>query len=158
MTNIKTTRNEETKFSIIASDRLTDKLEVLQLSGSLQVSILCDMFEKGGKGRNYLLKNRNFFTRQSSLFTRQSSVCVKIQSLSAIKELIDYGDLNYRQIEHFWWINKGLWITSATHVAIKIQYGTEATFKFSKDLSETDDEEQVNKKLKLYAENFIKCF
>ncbi len=144
---MKTTRNDNTKFSIIASDKLTEKFEKLDLNGSLQISILGGNIELPEGLANYLNKKRTN--------TRQSSIHVKFQYKTAIKELtmdqLDDSNLNYPHLQ-----TSGR-IGSATHVVTQIQYGAEATFTFTKTLCETEDEQEVNGQLKLGAEQFLKC-
>jgi hypothetical protein len=141
--NVKTERNDQTEFSIIASDKLTDKFEKLDVSGSLQIGILGGMIELKGSA-NYLNKKRNS--------RRQSSIHVKFQYKTAIKELtmdqLHHTNLDYTDLQTSGRIN------CATHVVTQIQYGAEATFTFTKTLGETEDEQEVNGELQLGAENF----
>ncbi len=144
---MKTERKDKTEFSIIASDKLTEKFDKLNLSGSLQISILGGNIELSEGSANYLKKKRTN--------TRQSSIHIKFQYKTAIKELtmdqLHDSNLNYPHLQ------KSGRIGSATHVVTQIQYGAEATFTFTKTLSETEDEQEVNGQLKLGAEQFLKC-
>jgi ankyrin repeat protein len=143
--NVKTDRNAYTEFSIIASDKLTDKFQELKVSGSLQVSILCGKIKLSGSA-NYLDKTKST--------SRQSSVLVKLKCLTAVKKLLmehlDESNMRYPQIQ------RSGRIGSATHFVTQIQYGAEATFTFTKKLSETEDEQEVNGQLKLGVEKFTK--
>ncbi len=143
--NVKTDRNAYTEFSIIASDKLTDKFQELKVSGSLQVSILCGMIKLSGSA-NYLDKTKSIGCK--------SSVLVKLKCLTAVKKLLmehlDESNLRYPQIQ------RSGKIGSATHFVTQIQYGAEATFTLTKKLSETENEQEVNGQLKLGAEKFTK--
>jgi hypothetical protein len=143
---VKTVRNHSTKFSLIASDKLTEKFEKLDVSGSLQISILGGNIELKGSA-NYLNKKRTN--------TRQSSIHIKLQYNSAIKELtmdqLDDSNLNYPNLQ------RSGRIGSATHVVTQIQYGAEGTLTFAKTLNETDDEQEVSGQMQLGAEKIIKC-
>jgi ankyrin repeat protein len=145
---VKTSRNDNTKFSIIASDKLTDKFEKLDLSGSLQISIL------GGKIKVLAEGSADYLNKKRSN-KRQSSIHVTFQYKTAIKTLtmdqLDDSNLNHPNLQ-----TSGR-IGSATHVVTQIQYGAEATLTFTKTITETEDEQEVNGQLKLSAETFIKC-
>jgi hypothetical protein len=146
MKKVKTERKDKIEFSIIASDKLTEKFEKLDVNGSLQISILGGNIELSEGSANYLKKKRTN--------TRQSSIHVKFQYKTAIKELtmdqLDDSNLNYPNLQ------RDGRIGSATHIVTQIQYGAEATFTFTKTLTETEDEQEVNGQLKLGAEKFIK--
>jgi hypothetical protein len=95
----------------------------------------------------------NYLEKKKST-SRQSSVLVKLMCRTAVKKLtmeqLDEINLRYPQIQ------STSTIGSATHFVSQIQYGTEATFTFTQKLSETDKEQEVNGKLKLSAEKFVK--
>jgi hypothetical protein len=143
--NVKTDRKAYTEFSIIASDKLTDKFEELKVNGSLQVSILCGKIKLSGSA-NYLDKTKST--------SRQSSVHVKLKCRTAVKKLLmehlDESNLRYPQIQR-----SGM-IGSATHLVTQIEYGAEATFTFTKKLSKTENEQEVNGQLKLDVDKFTK--
>ncbi|XP_046654225.1 verrucotoxin subunit beta-like isoform X3 [Daphnia pulicaria] len=143
--NVKSTGNAYTEFSIIASDKLTDKFQELKFNGSLQVSILCGQIELGGSA-NYLNKKKST--------SRESSVHLTLQRRTAVKELLmeqlDESNMRYPQIQ------RSGRIGTATHIVTQIQYGAEATFTFTKKRNETEDEQEVNGQLKLGAEQFTK--
>jgi hypothetical protein len=77
--------------------------------------------------------------------SRQSSVHVKLKCRTAVKELLmehlDESNLRYPQIQ------RSGRIGSATHIVTQIQYGAEATLRFTKKLSETENEQEVNGQL-----------
>jgi ankyrin repeat protein len=142
---VKSTGNAYTEFSIFASDKLADKFQELKFNGSLQASILCGQIELGGSA-NYLNKKKST--------SRESSVHLTLQRRTAVKELLmeqlDESNMRYPQIQ------RSGRIGSATHIVTQIQYGAVATFTFTKKLSETEDEQEVNGQLKLGAEKFQK--
>ena len=63
-----TTRNDRISFSLIGSDNLSDKFESLNVSSSLQISILAGMIEPEGSGS--FLKRKKGQIRESSIHVR----------------------------------------------------------------------------------------
>jgi hypothetical protein len=94
----------------------------------------------------------NYLDKTKSI-GRQSSVLVKLKRRTAVKELLmeqlAERNMPYRDIQR-----SGM-IGSASHIVTQIQYGAEATFTFTKKLSETEDKQEVNGELKLDVEKFI---
>ncbi|KAI9559909.1 hypothetical protein GHT06_013916 [Daphnia sinensis] len=136
----KTTCNESVDYSLIPSDKLSEKLNDVGVKGLLQISILADPMENQGS-LQYLKKNKNEF--------HESTVHVRCHYRTATKEFTS-GQLDEAKIRYLL-----VAPTTATHVITKIQYGAEATFTLTKRLDETDDEHEANSLLKACAKNLI---
>ncbi|XP_046654404.1 stonustoxin subunit alpha-like [Daphnia pulicaria] len=140
--NVQSTVINHTDFSIIASDKFADKFQELKFNGSLQVSILCGQIELGGSA-NYLSQKKST--------SRESSVHLTLKRRTAVKKLVE-NNMAYRDD-----VQTTGKIGSATHIVTQIEYGAEATFTFTKKLSETENQQEVNGQLKLGAEKIQKC-
>ena len=142
---VKTTRNDNTKFALVSSDRLSDKMKDLNVNGSLQISILGGLIDLNGPA-NYLNKKKST--------CRESSIHVKFYYTTAVKSLtmnqLDESKIRYPDI-----LRNGR-IGQATHVVTQIQYGAEATFTFTKRFEKKEHEQKANGELKLSVEKFFK--
>ncbi|EFX73192.1 hypothetical protein DAPPUDRAFT_325439 [Daphnia pulex] len=131
--------------SKIGSDNLSDKFESLNVSSSLQISILAGMIEPEGSG--------SFLKRKKGQI-RESSIHVRCHCLTAVKGI----QLNLPNTAKPVVFNSQEIINSgATHVVTQIQYGAEATFTFSQQLKETDDEQKVSAKLAASGKNLLRA-
>jgi hypothetical protein len=142
--SINTTRNEGKSFSMIASDKLTEKFGNLDVNGSLKISVLLGMVEPKGSAV-YLNQKKSHF--------RESSTHVICQYRTAIKELtmnqLDEGKIRFPDIARTG--NNG----TATHVVTKIQYGANVTFTFTKRFESDEDEQKVSGELNIRANKLI---
>ncbi|XP_032793651.2 LOW QUALITY PROTEIN: uncharacterized protein LOC116930355 [Daphnia magna] len=138
----KTSCNESVDYSLIPSDKLSEKLDDVGVKGLLQISILAERIELQGS-LQYLKKKRSEF--------HESSVHVRCHYRTATKEFTS-GQLDEAKIRYLQVAPTG---STATHVITKIQYGAEATFTLTKGLDETEDEHEANSLLKACAKNLI---
>ncbi len=117
----------------------------LNVNGSLQISILAGLIDLKGSA-SYLHKKKST--------CRESSVHVRFKYLTAVKSLtmdqLDESKIRYPEIA------KNGKIGKATHVVTQIQYGAEATFTFTKQFENDDEEQKASGELKLNVEKFLK--
>jgi ankyrin repeat protein len=136
LNGVNTTRNKSKSFTLIASDKLTDKFQELDARGSVQISVLLGMVEPKGSAVYLMRKNRHF---------QETGIHVRCHYLSAVKEFtmeqLDEEKIRFLDIARNG--NKG----TATHVVTKIQYGADATFTLTKRFEKDEDEQKASNKL-----------
>ncbi|XP_057365417.2 uncharacterized protein LOC130686145 [Daphnia carinata] len=139
-----TTRNEGFNYSLIPSDKLSEKLDDLGVKGLLQITISVDPI---AQQLQHLKKKKNEF--------HEYSVHVRCHYRTATQEFTS-NQLDEAKIRY---LNVAPTHSTATHVITKIQYGAEATFTLTKRLDETEDEtedeHEANSLLKACANNLI---
>lgn len=138
--NVVTVHHSSTNFSMIGSDTFKDQKKG---NGSLQVSILCGLIELTGPYLNNLDKGAS----------RQSSFHWQCECQTAFKRLNTeqlLKNVRYNQMK-----TTGR-IAYATHFVTQIQYGAAATFTFTKQLGETENEREVNTQLESVVRKFAK--
>jgi ankyrin repeat protein len=143
---VNTTRNKGKSFSLIASDKLTDKFQELDASGSVQISVLLGMMEPKGSAVYLVRKKRHF---------RETSIHVRCHYLSAVKEFT-MEQLEEEKIRFVGIARNGNQET-ATHVVTKIQYGADATFTLTKRFEKDEDEQKASDELNQCADKLIKA-
>ncbi|CAB1426558.1 unnamed protein product [Pleuronectes platessa] len=122
-------------FEIVASDSIEDKSSALKVEASLKASFLGGLVEVGGSAK-YL--NDHKTSRNQARVTLKYETTTKFQELS-MKHL---GRGNVKHPEVF---DKGI----ATHVVTAILYGAQAFFVFDREMSETEDHQDVQVNLKV---------
>ncbi|KAI5089922.1 verrucotoxin subunit beta-like, partial [Silurus meridionalis] len=122
-----------THLKFAASDTLSDKANLLDISGSLKASFLCGLVEVGGSAK-YLCDNKS--SAHQSRVTMQYSQTTCFEQLT-MKEL---GHITYPQVFEQ---------KTATHVVTAVLYGAHAFMVF--DHTSAENENKQNVEGNLYA-------
>nr|XP_013817699.1 PREDICTED: stonustoxin subunit alpha-like [Apteryx mantelli mantelli] len=125
----------KTEFQIIASDSMEDKASALDIKASLQVSFLSGLVEVSGSAE-YLRDNRS--SKHQARVTLQYSATTQFKQLTMNqlgRQNISYPDV----------FDQG----TATHVVIAVLYGAQAFFVFDREVSENENIQEIQGRLKL---------
>ncbi|XP_069026097.1 neoverrucotoxin subunit alpha-like [Embiotoca jacksoni] len=128
-------------IEIVASDSIDEKSSALNVDASVKASLLFGLFK--GKGSAKFLDDRKKSKNQARV-TLNYKVTTKVKELS-INRLIRQNK-KYSEV-----IDKGL----ATHVVTAILYGAQTFFVFDHKVSEEENNEHIQCKLKLFAKNIF---
>ncbi|XP_053294099.1 uncharacterized protein LOC128454665 [Pleuronectes platessa] len=123
------------QFEIVASESIEDKSSALKVEASLKASVLCGLVEVGGSAK-YL--NDHKTSRNQARVTLKYETTTKFQELSM-------KHLGRGNVKHPYVFDKGI----ATHVVTAILYGAQAFFVFDREMSETEDHQDVQGNLKM---------
>ncbi|KAK2822896.1 hypothetical protein Q5P01_022961 [Channa striata] len=124
-----------TDFEIVASDSIEDKSSALNIEASLKASFLSGLVYVKGSAK-YL--NDSKTSRNQARVTLKYEVTTKVQELSM-------NHLGKDNVKHPYVFEKGL----ATHVVTAILYGAQAFFVFDRDVSEQENRQDIQGKLKM---------
>lgn len=142
--DIKAIRNDGTPlYSVNASNNLSEKLKVLDVDVSVQLSILSGLI-KFDASVEYKEENRSS--------SQECSVQVRCLYKTAYKEMGMKQLMNIRYPD----VARTGHNNSATHFVTKIQYGAGAIFTFKKQFQSTKEEESFNLELNILGENITK--
>ncbi|XP_046444357.1 verrucotoxin subunit beta-like [Daphnia pulex] len=139
------THNTQTHCTVIASDKLSEKLKRLEVEGSLQISILSGLTDL--KGPAHFLKKKQKTLPESIVHVRCHHYTV-VKSLTT--EQLSKGKARYVDIS-----TRTGYSDSATHVITKIQYGSESTFTFRKLIYPAQVKQIVDDHLAECASNVV---
>ena len=135
---VKVTYSSHTHYTIGSSDKLSDKLELLELDSSQKINILSDLITLGGSA-NLLSKKEN--TSQNSISSVQIYSCHRAFSKSLIMQQLGKGKIRYPD-QAKTGVNG-----SATHVVIGIEYGADTTFILRKQIERKKNRLEVESQL-----------
>ena len=138
--------NNCTSYLVIASDKLSEKSNKLELNGSLQMSICSGLIGLKGSGK--------FLDKPQSNSRRESSIHVRCHHRTFIKSLT-MDQLGEGKIRHLDVAKTGA-NNSATHVVTEIQYGADATFTFRKRFNKMEDRRAINGQLNVCGNKIVK--
>ncbi|KAL2084277.1 hypothetical protein ACEWY4_019795 [Coilia grayii] len=119
-----------TKFECSASESLSEKMSLLDVSASLKASFFCGLVEVGGSAK---------FLNQKTSSTHQCSVTLKYHVTTEFRELI-MSELETPKPED---IDK----TDATHIVSQVTYGAHALMEFQESASEETRKRDIQQKL-----------
>ncbi|EFX83459.1 hypothetical protein DAPPUDRAFT_315839 [Daphnia pulex] len=139
------THNTQTHCTVIALDKLSEKLKRLEVGGSLQISILSGLTNL--KGPAHFLNRKQKTLLESIVHVRCHHYTV-VQSLT--DEQFSIGKACYVDIS-----TRTGYSDSATHVITKIQYGSESTFTFRKLIYPAQVKQIVDDHLVACASNVV---
>jgi hypothetical protein len=139
---IRTRRNDTPDYAMNILDTLSEKLSGVNMSASVQLSLVSELID--------VKRSTEYeFVTQSKSTRGQSSVQVKCFYKTGYKEMgmdqltkIGYPDVARTGNNN-----------TATHVAMKIQYGAGAIFTFTKQFESSEEEWQINSKTKIALES-----
>lgn len=143
--HLNVTRQNRTSYVLVASDKLSEKLEKLELNGSLQLSIIFGLIKLTGSA-SFLNEKKNTH--------RESSIHVRCHHGTLVKSLT-MDHLGKDKITHLALAKSGAH-NLATHVVTQIQYGANATFTFRKRINQREDKKSTKGKLELCGNVLIK--
>lgn len=143
--HLNVTRQNRTSYVLVASDKLSEKLEKLELNGSLQLSIIFGLIKLTGSA-SFLNEKKNTH--------RESSIHVRCHHGTLVKSLT-MDHLGKDKITHLALAKSGA-NNLATHVVTQIQYGANATFTFRKRINQREDKKSTKGQLELCGNDLIK--
>ncbi|XP_047658995.1 uncharacterized protein LOC113663839 isoform X3 [Tachysurus fulvidraco] len=120
-------QNPKTHLKFAASDSLSDKANLLDISASLKASFLCGLVEVGGSAK-YLQDTRS--SAHQSRVTMQYSQTTTFEQLT-MKEL---GNITYPQVFDQ---------KTATHVVTAVQYGAQVFMVFDYTSAENENKQEI---------------
>ncbi|XP_057379369.1 LOW QUALITY PROTEIN: neoverrucotoxin subunit alpha-like [Daphnia carinata] len=133
-----------TSFVLIASDKLSEKLQKLKVNGALQLSILYGLIKLNGSAS---------FLNEKKKTHRESSIHVRCHHGTLVKSLTMHH-LGEGKITHLDVAKSGA-NNLATHVVTQIQYGADATFTFRKRINQSEDKQSANGMLEICGNALI---
>ncbi|KAM8728137.1 neoverrucotoxin subunit beta-like isoform 1-T2 [Acanthopagrus schlegelii] len=132
---IRERRQHYSAFEIVASESIEDKTSALDVSASLKASFLSGIVEVGGAAK-YLSHDKK--SKKEATVTLKYEATTKFEQLS----MDHLGTKNLRYLDDF---EQG----KATHVVTGILYGAKAFFVFNSDVSNDENCQEVEGKLKV---------
>ena len=139
------THNTHTTCTVIASDRLSEKLKKLKVDGSLQISILSGLLDIKGSA-NFLNKN--------PINPSESIVHVRCHHRTVVKSLTN-DQLSKGKVRYADFSSRPGFNHSATHIITEIQYGSESTFTFWNRRDSTQDKQTIDDRLASCASEIV---
>ncbi|XP_029942959.1 uncharacterized protein LOC115385019 [Salarias fasciatus] len=122
-------------FEIVASESIEDKSSALNVQASLKASFLGGLIEVEGSAK-YLNDQRTS--------SNQARVTLKYKTTTKFQEL-SMNHLGRGNVKHPYVFEKG----TATHVVTGILYGAQAFFVFDREVSQTENHQDVQGNLKV---------
>ncbi|XP_060899548.1 uncharacterized protein LOC132978392 [Labrus mixtus] len=123
------------EFEIVASDSIEDKSSALDVKASLKASLLGGLVEVGGSAK---------YLNDSKTSKNQARVTLKYKATTKVREL-SMNHLGRGNVKHSYVFDKGI----ATHVVTAILYGAQAFFVFDREVSQKEDQQDIEGNLKL---------
>ncbi|KAI9551730.1 hypothetical protein GHT06_022066 [Daphnia sinensis] len=139
------THQNRTSYDLFAADKLSEKLQKLEVNGSLQLSILAGLIKLNGSAS---------FINEKKNTHRESSIHVRCHHGTLVKSLT-MDHLGKDKITHLDIAKSGA-NNLATHVVTQIKYGAGATFTFRKRINQEEDKQSAKGKLELCGNALIK--
>ncbi|KAL7386800.1 hypothetical protein ABVT39_013817 [Epinephelus coioides] len=129
-------------FDIVASESIADKSSALNVEASLKASFLSGLVEVGGSAK---------YLNDSKTSKNQARVTLKYKATTKVQEL-SMNHLGRDNVKHPYVFDKGL----ATHVVTAILYGAQAFFVFDREVSEKEDQQDIEGNLKVMIKKIPK--
>ena len=136
-----------TNFFLTASNKRSEKMSELKLTGSLKLSLLSGLIEAEGSA-SYLNSSNNS--------DEECYVHVHCEMLTKTKSLTQEHHLGKGKITHIKTLVESETIKKATHVVSQVQYGASATFTFKATKSQQKSDINLQGKLAGAANKLIK--
>uniref|UniRef100_W5NBM7 Fibronectin type-III domain-containing protein n=1 Tax=Lepisosteus oculatus TaxID=7918 RepID=W5NBM7_LEPOC len=128
----------KTELSVSASDSIDDKASALQVDASLKASLLGGLVEVGGAAKYFNDKKKS---HSQARVTLQYNTTVRYEQLTM-------SHLGRGQVTH----PSVFEDDTATHVVTAVLYGAQAYFVFDREVSEEENKQEIEGKLKLTIE------
>ncbi|XP_054483276.1 uncharacterized protein LOC129116385 [Anoplopoma fimbria] len=122
-------------FEIVASESIADKSSALDVEASLKASFFSGLVEVGGSAR---------YLKDSKTSRNQARVTLNYRATTKFQEL-SMNHLGRGNVKHPYVFDKGL----ATHVVTGILYGAQAFFVFDREVSGTENHQDIQGNLKV---------
>ncbi|XP_041658615.1 stonustoxin subunit alpha-like [Cheilinus undulatus] len=122
-------------FEIVTSESIKDKSSALDVNASLKASLLGGLVQVSGSAK---------YLNNSKTSKNQARVTLKYKATTKFEEL-SMDHLGIENVKHRDVFVKGL----ATHVVTGILYGAQAFFVFDREVSQNEDQKNVEGNLKL---------
>jgi len=124
------------KFTIASS--LQEKMKILNITGELQLSVLCGMLGMTGCAK-YLSQEKNSFKSVESTL------------LYNIKTVTEHLELFYDEVQDYI-SHDAVRNSRATHVVTEIEWGADCVLKVTDHNSENKNKQEVERNLKLHVD------
>uniref|UniRef100_UPI0037E74CAA uncharacterized protein n=1 Tax=Semicossyphus pulcher TaxID=241346 RepID=UPI0037E74CAA len=125
-------------FQIVASESIEDKSLALDVEASLKTSFLCGLIKVEGSAK---------YLNDSKTSKHQARVTLKYKTTTMFQQL-SMDHLGTGNVKHPYVFEKGI----ATHVVTGILYGAQAFFVFDREVSQTEDHQDIEGNLKVVIE------
>lgn len=123
------------EFEIVASESIEDKTSALNVEASLKASFLCGLVEVEGSAK---------YLNDQKTSRNQTRVTLKYKATTKFEELT-MNHLGSGNVKHPHVFEKGI----GTHVVTGILYGAQAFFVFEREISKTENQQDVQGNLKV---------
>uniref|UniRef100_A0A3B4XWF8 Uncharacterized protein n=1 Tax=Seriola lalandi dorsalis TaxID=1841481 RepID=A0A3B4XWF8_SERLL len=133
--NTSVQHQHNTEFNVTASDSIEEKSNLLNISGSLKLSLLGGLVNVGGSAKYFQDTKKS---HKQARMTLQYKTTTKFETLTM-------SHLTHGQVSH----PNVFEDDTATHVVTAILYGAGAYFVFDRESSSEDDKKQVEGEAKL---------
>ncbi|KAJ3123968.1 hypothetical protein HK100_011423 [Physocladia obscura] len=128
--HVKRVTNPFQSSDVITSETMSDKFARLDVSGSLKLSVLAGLVDLKASGK-YLKDNR------------ESTLTSRVSLLSKTRSHMDTLTMEHLATEQLQYTAQVSNMSSATHVVTGIEYGSDAAFVFSKNVSSKIESAQM---------------
>ncbi|XP_041660215.1 uncharacterized protein LOC121520703 isoform X2 [Cheilinus undulatus] len=122
-------------FEIVTSELIEDKSSALDVNASLKASFLGGLVQVNGSAK---------YLNNSKTSKNQARVTLKYKATTKVQEL-SMNHLGRGNVKHPYVFDKGL----ATHIVTGILYGAQAFFVFDREVSQNENQQNVEGNLKL---------
>nr|XP_029138685.1 LOW QUALITY PROTEIN: uncharacterized protein LOC114922110 [Labrus bergylta] len=123
------------EFEIVASESIEDKSSALGVEASLKASLLGGLVQVNGSAK---------YLNDSKTSKNQARVTLKYKATTKFQEL-SMNHLGTKNVKHPYVFDKGI----TTHVVTAILYGAQAFFVFDQEVSQKEDQQDIEGNLKL---------
>ncbi|XP_072553866.1 uncharacterized protein [Paramormyrops kingsleyae] len=131
-----------TEFDVIASDSVEDKAWALDVDASLKASFVGGLVEVGGSAK---------YLKDKKASKKQARVTLKYKTTTNFMQL-SMSHLGRGNVKHPYVFEKGI----ATHVVTAVLYGAQAFFVFDREVSETEDQQNIEGNLQVMIKKIPK--
>ncbi|XP_072574571.1 stonustoxin subunit alpha-like [Paramormyrops kingsleyae] len=131
-----------TEFDVIASDSVEDKTGALNVDASLKASFLGGLIEVDGSAK---------YLKDTKASKKQARVTLKYKTTTKFKQL-SMSHLGRGNVKHPYVFEKGI----ATHVVTAVLYGAQAFFVFDREVSESEDQQNIEGNLQVMIKKISK--
>ncbi|XP_048825998.1 uncharacterized protein LOC125704469 [Brienomyrus brachyistius] len=118
-----------TEFDVVASDSVEDKACALDVDASLKASFVGGLVEVGGSAK---------YLKDTKASKKQARVTLKYKTTTNFMQL-SMSHLGRGNVKHPYVFEKGI----ATHVVTAVLYGAQAFFVFDREVSETENQQNI---------------
>uniref|UniRef100_A0A3B3Q813 Uncharacterized protein n=1 Tax=Paramormyrops kingsleyae TaxID=1676925 RepID=A0A3B3Q813_9TELE len=131
-----------TEFVVIASDSVEDKAWALDVDASLKASFIGGLVEVGGSAK---------YLKDTKASKKQARVTLKYITTMKFMQLF-MSHLGRGNVKHPYVFEKGI----ATHVVTAVLYGAQAFFVFDREVSESEDQQNIEGNLQVMIKKIPK--